>query len=131
MRKLRADLMRKQAKEFQRNVAMNLGRRFVAALAVALTLPLCAPAQLLDQPQTVLTTNIAHRLQISSGDLLEVGVFDTPELSGKLRVNEAGEILLPVAGALRVEGMTAEEAASAVQQQLLAAEILKDPHVSI
>ena len=132
MKKLRGNLMRKQTEEFQRNAAMRLGGRLLAVLAVALTLPLCASAQLLDQPQTTpLTTNIAHRLQISSGDLLEVGVFDTPELSGKLRVNEAGEIVIPVAGALRVEGMTAEEAAASVEQQLLAAEILKDPHVSI
>ena len=105
--------------------------RLALAVAIALALPPAMFAQLLDQPQTPVTTTIAHRLQISSGDLLEVGVFDTPELSGKLRVNEAGEIALPVAGPLRVEGMTAEEAATAVQQKLLAAEVLKDPHVSI
>lgn len=110
---------------------MNFGRRFLAPLLVVMALPLAVFAQLLDQPQTPVSAKIAHRLQISSGDLLEVGVFDTPELSGKLRVNEEGEIALPVAGPLRVEGMTAEEASAAVQQRLLAAEILKDPHVSI
>ena len=103
----------------------------VLGLAAAFALPLGAFAQLLDQPHTLMTTKIAHRLQISSGDLLEVGVFDTPELSGKLRVSEAGDITLPIAGPLRVEGMTAEEASAAVEKKLLGAEILKDPHVSI
>ena len=110
---------------------MSFGKKFLSTAAVFVALAPGASAQLLDQPQTPMTTTIAHRLQISSGDLLELGVFDTPELSGKLRVNEAGEIALPVAGPLRVEGMTAEEAAAAVEQRLLAAEILKDPHVSI
>ena len=124
--------MRKQAQHLQGNFAMSLGRRFLAAAVLAMALPLSVFAQLLDQPQTpVSTSNIAHRLQISAGDLLEVGVFDTPELSGKLRVNEGGEIALPVAGPLQVEGMTAEEAAAAVEQRLLSTQILKDPHVSI
>jgi polysaccharide export outer membrane protein len=73
----------------------------------------------------------AHALRISSGDLLELGVFDTPELSGKLRVNEAGEIEVPIAGPVRVTGMTSEEAARAVEDKLRSADILKDPHVSI
>lgn len=73
----------------------------------------------------------AHPLRISSGDLLELGVFDTPELSGKLRVNASGEIVVPIAGPVRVSGMTSEEAARAVEQKLRSADILKDPHVSI
>jgi hypothetical protein len=38
-----------------------------------------------------------HALQIASGDLLDLEVFDTPELSAKLRVDEHGAIALPVA----------------------------------
>ena len=111
---------------------MSLCRSFLVAVGMVAALALGASAQLLDQPQTPLTTTtISHRLQISAGDLLELGVFDTPDLSGKLRVNESGEITLPVAGPLRVVGMTAEEAAAAVEQKLLEAEILKDPHVSV
>ena len=49
----------------------------------------------------------------------------------KLRVNEAGEITVPVAGAVRVTGMTSEEAAAAVEEKLRSADILKDPHVSV
>ena len=32
---------------------------------------------------------------IGNGDLIEMSVFDTPELSGKLRVSNTGEVILP------------------------------------
>jgi polysaccharide biosynthesis/export protein len=73
----------------------------------------------------------AHALRISSGDLLDVAVFDTPELSGKLRVDEHGTITLPIAGNLTVSGLTAEQAAHAVEGKLLATNVLKEPHVSV
>ena len=37
-------------------------------------------------------------------------VFDTPELSGKLRVSNTGDIILPLGGLLHVAGLKAEEA---------------------
>jgi len=76
-------------------------------------------------------TATAHALRISSGDLLELGVFDTPELTGKLRVSEAGDISIPIAGAMHVSGMTAEEAAAAIERRLRSSDILKNPHVSV
>ena len=64
-------------------------------------------------------SNPAHALQISAGDLLDVNVFDTTELSGKLRVDERGSIELPIAGDLVVSGLTAEQAGHAIEQKLL------------
>jgi polysaccharide biosynthesis/export protein len=84
-----------------------------------------------ENPGGSLVSGQAHALQISSGDLLDVEVFDTAELSGKLRVDERGSITLPIAGDLNVSGMTAEQAGHAVEQKLLASSILKDPHVSV
>ena len=72
-----------------------------------------------------------HALQISSGDLLDVNVFDTVELSGKLRVDESGTITLPLGGDLVVSGLTAEMAGHAIERRLLEKDILKDPHVSV
>ena len=73
----------------------------------------------------------AHALRISSGDLLDLNVFDTPELSAKLRVDEHGKVSLPVAGVLQVSGMTAEQAGLAIEAHLRETNILKDPHVSV
>jgi len=72
-----------------------------------------------------------HALQIAAGDLLDLSVFDTPELSTKLRVDEHGNVSLPLAGVLPVAGMTAEQAGLAIEARLRQTEILKDPHVSV
>jgi polysaccharide export outer membrane protein len=73
----------------------------------------------------------AYPLQISAGDLLDVNVFDTPDLSGKLRVDENGNIALPLAGDLAVSQLTAEQAGHAVEAKLLSTNILKDPHAVV
>jgi polysaccharide biosynthesis/export protein len=84
-----------------------------------------------DSNAPMVNATTAHPLQISTGDLLDVSVFDTPELSGKLRVDEHGNIALPLAGDLAVSGLTAEQAARAIEAKLLRTEILKDPHVLV
>jgi polysaccharide export outer membrane protein len=70
-------------------------------------------------------------LQISLGDLLEISVFDTPQLSSRLRVNNRGDILLPLAGYVHVQGLTAPEAAQAVAQKLIDTQIMLKPQVSV
>ena len=80
------------------------------------------------------TTNRAapsSDLLLDTGDLVDVRVFDTPELSGKLRVNEQGEITLPIGGAVTVKGLTAEQAASAIENRLRQQHILREPHVDV
>jgi len=73
----------------------------------------------------------SHALKISYGDLVEVKVFDTPELSGKLRVDDRGMLTLPLAGELRISGLTAEQAGREIESKLVSTDILKDPHVSV
>lgn len=82
------------------------------------------------QPGNALATAPAS-LQISLGDLLEITVFDTPELSSRLRVNNHGDILLPLAGSVHVEGMTAPEAAQAIGRKFVEAELLLAPQVTV
>lgn len=73
----------------------------------------------------------AHALPISAGDLLTVTVFDTPELSGSLRVNEKGTITVPVAGSISVAGMTADQASRAIEDLFREKDILKKPNVTV
>jgi polysaccharide biosynthesis/export protein len=70
-------------------------------------------------------------LGLDTGDLLDVRVFDTPELSGKLRVDEAGQITLPIGGAVTVRGLTAEQVGVAIEERLRQRNILRDPHVDV
>jgi polysaccharide biosynthesis/export protein len=79
----------------------------------------------MDIPQTSPTT------QISEGDLLDIVIFDTPELSGRFRVNAKGDILLPLAGTLHVAGLTIAEITDAVGKRYKEAGILVAPEVTV
>jgi polysaccharide export outer membrane protein len=68
---------------------------------------------------------------IGNGDLIEMSVFDTPELSGKLRVSNTGEVALPLVGRLQVAGMKAEDAASLIRQKFVDGGYLRDPQVTV
>ncbi len=64
---------------------------------------------------------------IHAGDLLQVSVFATPELSGKVQVNRRGAITLPEAGRIPIAGLTIGEAqrrvAGALRDYLLAPQV--------
>ena len=68
---------------------------------------------------------------IGAGDLLEVTVFDTPELSGKVRVSSAGDVSLPLIGSMHVAGMKTDEMQSLVAHKLVEGQMVKDPQVAV
>jgi polysaccharide export outer membrane protein len=70
-------------------------------------------------------------MRIGVGDLVDVRVFDTPELSTSQRVAANGTIDLPAAGSTRVVGMTPQEASATIEKYLRDAQIMKDPHITI
>src|SRR5216684_1135603 len=67
--------------------------------------------------------------RIGPQDLLEINIFEAPELNRTLRVSESGEVSLPLLGAIQVAALTARELESALAQRLR--EFLKDPHVNV
>ncbi|MEK7282451.1 MAG: polysaccharide biosynthesis/export family protein [Acidobacteriota bacterium] len=67
---------------------------------------------------------------IGAADLLEVRVFELPELQSSVRVKADGTISLPLIGSLAVAGMT-EADAEASLKSVLADRYVKDPHVSV
>lgn len=77
------------------------------------------------------TTSTAAAVQIGSGDLLEIAVFDSPELAGRVRVSSDGNITLPLIGKLRVGGLSPEQAQGLVATQLKERNFVKDPQVSV
>jgi polysaccharide export outer membrane protein len=68
---------------------------------------------------------------IGPGDLLEVTVFDTPELSGKVRVSNTGDVSLPLIGPMHVAGLKTDEMQSLVARKLIDAQMVKDPQVAV
>lgn len=67
----------------------------------------------------------APLLKIGSGDLLQVNMFESPELSGPFRVDANGDIVLPLVGQVRVAGETASDAGAQIAKRYVEAGILK------
>jgi polysaccharide export outer membrane protein len=77
--------------------------------------------------------NAAPPLKIGSGDLIDVVMFDNQDLSGRFRVDEKGDITVPLIGRLHVQGLTADEAAELIEQRYVEAQILEpaDSHATV
>ena len=82
------------------------------------------PAQ---RPQKEVPSEDSYALLLDAGDLLDIRVFDTPDLSEKLRVDNRGDITLPVGGTVRVRGLTAEKAQTVIEERFRQRNILHDP----
>lgn len=92
---------------------------------VVLAAPFAAIAQQPEASTPASAPPSAVPLTIGSGDLVEVAMYDAPELSGRFRVDEKGDIQVPLLGSIHVQGLTADQAAKIIQQQYVTAEILK------
>jgi polysaccharide export outer membrane protein len=75
-----------------------------------------------DRPVTV---------KFGAGDLLEVSVYNVPELATKARVSNSGEIYLPLIDYIHVAGLTQEEAQSVIEKRLEDGGFVRNPHVTI
>ena len=70
-------------------------------------------------------------LQISSGDLIDINVYGAPDLTQKIRVSNSGDAYFPLLGSVHVDGLTVEDAQSAIEKKLVDGGIMKNPHVTI
>ncbi len=67
--------------------------------------------------------------RIGSHDLLEINVFEAPDLNRSLRVSASGEISMPLLGVIQSTGLTARELEGAMEIKLR--QYMKDPHVGV
>ena len=72
-----------------------------------------------------------QNIPISPGDLLDVEVFNTPELSCKLRVDQLGRVTLPVGGEVEARGLNVAAAADAIKMKLISSQIMLHPMVTV
>src|SRR5215467_11918903 len=70
-------------------------------------------------------------IRLGAGDLIEVSVYDVPELATKTRVSNAGEIYLPLVDYIHVGGLTIAEAESIIERRLDQGGFVKNPHVQL
>ena len=71
------------------------------------------------------------RVQVGAGDLLNVSVFDIPEMAQTIRVNDQGDATLSLVGSLHLAGLTTDEAQALIATKLKAGNYLVDPQVSV
>jgi polysaccharide export outer membrane protein len=97
------------------------------AVARALTFGflLCAQTMAgMAQQSGAAAPNPVPPLRIGSGDLIEVSMFENQDLSGRYRVDEMGDITVPLIGRVPVAGMTADEAATTLEKLYVEGQIL-------
>jgi polysaccharide biosynthesis/export protein len=70
-------------------------------------------------------------IAIGPGDLLDLTVFDVPELVLKVRVDANGVVSLPLMGDLKLAGMTVRDAQRLMARELVERQLVKQPQVSI
>ena len=70
-------------------------------------------------------------LLIGPGDQLHILVFETPDLEQHPRVTDAGEIPLMLLGNVSVNGLTPAQAATKIEHDLIAGNIMKHPQVTV
>jgi polysaccharide biosynthesis/export protein len=80
------------------------------------------PANDSDQPIAV---------KLGPGDLIEVNVYNVPELTTKARVSNSGDVYLPLIDYVHVEGLTQEEAQKTIEKRLSDGGFVRTPHVTI
>ena len=113
-----------------------------ATLVAALVLPASALSQgtLVTPQQTnerirelsVLAQSAPREYVIGSGDVLNVEVFDVPELTRDVRVSAAGTIALPLLPVrLRVDGLTEAQLEQKIAEVLEANGLVTHPQVSV
>jgi len=68
---------------------------------------------------------------IGGGDLLAVHIYGSTEYNPTARVSLDGSIALPLAGVVRIQGLTLTQAEHAIAEHLVAGGMYRDPQVSI
>jgi polysaccharide export outer membrane protein len=67
---------------------------------------------------------------IGPDDVLEIAIFEAPELNRTVKVSQAGDISVPLIGVLNVAGLTPREVEERLRVQLQRS-YMHDPHVTV
>ena len=70
-------------------------------------------------------------VRLGAGDLIEVTVYNVPELNTRIRVSNEGDISLPLINNVHVDGLTIDEAEVIIERRLDDGGFVKNPHVQI
>ena len=77
------------------------------------------------------TGELSFEILIGTGDLIEVSVYGASDFVKEVRVLSTGEITLPMAGTLKVAGLTPGQAEELIAKRLKDGDYFTDPRVSV
>ncbi len=69
--------------------------------------------------------------KLGPGDLIDMSVYNVPELTTKARISNSGEVYLPLVDYVHIAGLTQEEAQSVIEKRLEDGGFVRNPHVTI
>jgi polysaccharide export outer membrane protein len=75
--------------------------------------------------------NLDSSIRLGHGDLVEVNVYNVPELNTRTRVNDTGDLDMPLVNQVHVEGLTVDEAERVIEQRLDHGGFVRNPHVQL
>ena len=111
---------------------MSNATKWVLVAIFAALLVACGHIQMSAQSSSPATGGSADaQNSISKGDLVEVVVFESTDLSSKARVDEEGDALLPLIGKVHMEGLSLSNAAAIIRTRLMQRDFVKDPKVTV
>jgi polysaccharide biosynthesis/export protein len=90
-------------------------------------LPVAAPSS----APTVAVSDDRRLVQLGPGDQITLEVYGQPDMNSTLYVGDDGTISVPLAGQVKVSGLTPVIAAKRVESALISGQFLVAPHVTI
>ena len=70
-------------------------------------------------------------IRLGLGDLLSIKVYNAPDLSQSVRIDDRGSVSLPLLGRLEVAGMTPSELEARLETLLREGDYIVNPHVNV
>jgi polysaccharide export outer membrane protein len=70
-------------------------------------------------------------IRLGVGDLIELSVYDVPELNTRTRVSSVGDLYLPLIDYVHVDGLTIEDAERVIERRLDRGGFIRNPHVQL
>ena len=75
--------------------------------------------------------NLDPNIRLGSGDVVELNVYNVPELTTKTRIGDSGSVDLPLINEVHIEGLTVNEAEKVIEQRLDHGGFVRNPHVQL
>ncbi|CBN54668.1 MULTISPECIES: SLBB domain-containing protein [Kamptonema] len=114
-------------------VPLLTGLSLLAIAGVASPQPTVAQEQIAQNaappPSGANSSNATGTYTLGGGDNIRVDIFDLPQLSGNYQIPAGGVIQLPLIGSISIQGLTLEEATTAISNAY--APVLKRPQITV